>query len=118
LIFDAWVTATGRDPQRTKLTPDRRRCIDKAHTSHGLDDCLAAVQHIGADDWARGQNDRQTRFDDIQHALGSTERIERWRDQQPRQANVTPIHRDRAAVREERNQQRIAAFHRSQGIQP
>jgi hypothetical protein len=94
-IFEAWVSATGRDPHRTKLTPERQRCISRAVASHGLTDCLAAVQHIGADDWARGQNDRQTRFDDIQHALGTAERIERWSSQAPRTASVTPIRRDR-----------------------
>lgn len=82
-VFDEWVAATERAPGRTRLTPDRRRRIDKAIASHGLDDCLAAVRHIGADSWARGANDRGRRFDDIAHALGSTERLERWRDQQP-----------------------------------
>jgi hypothetical protein len=87
-IFDAWVAATERDAAKTKLTADRRRLTEKALGSHGLADCLAAVRHIGADAWARGHNDRQTRFDDLKHALGSSERIERWRDQQPReQAN-------------------------------
>lgn len=83
-IFDTWVTATERDPTRTKLTADRRRRIEKALSTHGLDDCLAAVTHIGADSWARGQNDRGRRFDDIEHALGNAERTERWRDQRPR----------------------------------
>jgi hypothetical protein len=85
-VFDAWVAATERDPARTKLTADRRRRIEKAIASHGVDDCSAAVRHIGQDAWARGANDRSRRFDDIEHALGSAERIERWRDQQPRQA--------------------------------
>lgn len=89
-VFDEWMAATERDPARTKLTPDRRRRIDKALDSHGLDDCLAAVRHIGADGWARGANDRGRRFDDIEHALGSAERIERWRDQQQRTIGPAP----------------------------
>lgn len=78
-VFDVWAKATDRDG-RTRLTPDRRRCIVRALKSHGMDDCLAAVRNIGADTWARGQNDRGTRFDDIKHALGDAERLERWRD--------------------------------------
>lgn len=82
-VFDAWVNATGRNPNRTKLTPDRRRRIRKALGSHGLDDCLAAVANIGRDAWAGGENDRGTPFNGIEHALGSAERIERWRDWRP-----------------------------------
>ena len=86
IVFDEWVRATGRDPKRTKLTPERRRLIAKALASHGLEDCLAAVRNIGADAWARGHNDRGQRFDGIEHALGNAARIERWRDAVPRTA--------------------------------
>lgn len=83
-VFEAWVAATERDAARTKLTEDRRRRIVKALKSHGLDDCLAAVRHIGADKHsdrcARNGYGRGQRFDDIEHALGDAERIERWRD--------------------------------------
>lgn len=97
-VFDAWVAATKRDAARTKLTPDRRRRIEKALTSHGLNDCMAAVEHIGADAWAGGQNERQRPFNDIEHALGNSERIERWRDQQPRVASIA----DHASTRARR----------------
>lgn len=86
-VFDEWVSSTDRDPKRTVLTAGRRSQIERALKSHGLDDCLAAVAHIGADHWARGGNDRGRRFDDIEHALGNAERIERWRDQEPRSRN-------------------------------
>lgn len=79
-VFDAWVTATERDPQRTKFIPERKRIIEKALKSHGLEVCLRAVTRIGKDAWARGANDRSQRFDDIKHALGNAERIERWSD--------------------------------------
>lgn len=78
LVFGEWVKATGRDPARTKLTADRRRRIVKALDSHGEEMCLAAVRNIGADPWAGGQNDRGRPFNDIDHALGNAERIERW----------------------------------------
>ncbi|MCU1500616.1 MAG: hypothetical protein JWM47_4569 [Acidimicrobiales bacterium] len=79
-VFDAWTEATRRDANRTKLLPDRRRLIEKALASHGLDDCLAAVRNIGADAWAAGANERRKPFNDLKHALGNAERIERWRD--------------------------------------
>lgn len=94
-IFDEWVTATGRPAGRTKLTPDRRRLIDKAKRSHGFDDCILAVRHIGADAWARGENDRGQRYDDIKHALGNAEKLERWRD-----ATAPPV--DERTARRER----------------
>lgn len=82
-VFEAWVAATERDPSRTKLDPDRRRLIDKRLRSHGLDDCLAAVRNIGAsigENSARDGYGRGHRFDDLKHALGKTEQIERWRE--------------------------------------
>lgn len=78
LVFDTWMKSTGRDPNRTKLTPDRRRRIKIALASHGEDMCLAAVRNIAADSWAAGHNDRGRAFNDIKHALGTAERIERW----------------------------------------
>lgn len=83
VVFAEWVTSTRRDTTRTQLTSDRQRRIEKALASHGLQDCLAAVRNIGQDDWASGQNDRGRPFNDIEHALGTSERIERWRDWQP-----------------------------------
>jgi hypothetical protein len=82
-IFETWVTATGRDRARTQLTPERRRCIDKAEKAHGVDDCLAAVRNIGASPDARNGYGRGTRCDDVKHALGDSERLERWRDFRP-----------------------------------
>lgn len=91
-VFDAWVTATERDQSRTKLDPARRRLIDKRLRSHGINDCLAAVRNIGASNGANSARDgygRGQRFDDIKHALGTSEQVERWReDQTPKQAGV------------------------------
>lgn len=90
VVFAAWVKSTGRTT-RTELDAERRRTIEKAIASHGLDDCLAAVRNIGLDAWARGANDRGRRFDDIKHALGDAERIERWRDwQRPAHSAESP----------------------------
>lgn len=82
-VFDEWIAVTERPPARTKLTPERRGTIKRAVASHGLDDCLAAVRNIGRSEEARSGYGRGTRFDDVKHALGSAERIEKWRDWQP-----------------------------------
>jgi hypothetical protein len=76
-VFEEWKRATERT-DRVVLDAKRRGAIKKALKEHGLEVCLAAVRNIGADAWARGANDRGQRFDDIQHALGSAERVERW----------------------------------------
>lgn len=82
-VFDEWVCATERDAKKTVLTGERFRLIEKALVSHGAEACLKAVRNIGHDPWARGANNRKRRFDDIKHALGNAERIERWRDWTP-----------------------------------
>jgi hypothetical protein len=96
-VFDEWVDATERDPARTKLTDDRRRRIIKALKTHGVEDCVAAVRNIGADKHAEkcarnGYGRQGQRYDDIEHALGDTERIERWRDATPA-AVAAPVKR-------------------------
>lgn len=95
-VFDQWVIATKRSAAKTKITPDRQRRIKVALKSHGVEDCLAAVTNIGQDSWAMGHNDRGRPFNDIDHALGDAERIERWRDWKPpvpatANGNVHPI---------------------------
>jgi hypothetical protein len=97
-IFEAWVSATGRDRARTQLTPERRRCIDKAVKAHGVDDCLAAVRNIGSSPDARNGYGRGTRCDDVKHALGDAERMERWRDFRPVTATATARGNGRPAM--------------------
>jgi hypothetical protein len=92
LVFDEWVRATGRSAAKTKLSGERKRCIQKALASHGLDDCLAAVCNIGSSAEARAGYGRGQRYDDVQHALSSAERIERWRDWTPPLAVVGRVH--------------------------
>lgn len=88
-VWDAWIAATGRTAQ-TVMDAKRKRIIDQALKSHGLADCLAAVRNIGADPWAGGANDRGKPFNGVEHALGSAERIERWRDETPKPLRGVP----------------------------
>lgn len=109
LVFDTWVSSTRRNRARAKLTDDRRRRIEKALASHGLQDCLAAVRNIGADSWAAGENDRGRPFNDIEHALGSTKRIEEWRDR-------APVLCDDRAARRARRGQALAGMLAGEGV--
>jgi len=112
-VYAAWAVATGRDQGRTKLTPDRRRTIQRALKSHGLEDCIRAVKNIGRDSWAGGENDRGRRFDDIKHALGDAERIERWRDHEPGSARADGMSlAERVAASERRIERQIAEANR------
>lgn len=100
MVFEAWVTATDRHASKTKLSSERKRCIQRALNSHGLDDCMAAVRNIGASVEARTGYGRGQRYDDVQHALSNAERIERWRDWKAplpaaAAANVHPVGRGR-----------------------
>jgi hypothetical protein len=106
-VFDEWVASTQRDAARTKLTPDRRRRIARALAAHGLDDCLAAVRNICRSTEARTGYGRGTRFDDVDHALSTPARVEKWRDYQPGQVDVDTARRQRrlaalTALHEER----------------
>lgn len=90
-VYEAWLTATNRDPAKTKLTPDRKTCIQRALKEYEPAECLAAVRNIGACVEARnGYGKPGHRYDDIKHALGSGERIERWRDWKAPQRGATP----------------------------
>ena len=119
-IYDAWLTATERNGAKTHLSPKRKQQIKAALKSHGYDDCLMAVENIGRSTEARTGYGRGTRFDDVSHALGNAERIEKWRDWKPPQA-LTVVNGTGSggvvAAREARFEERAAAAERAYGGQ-
>lgn len=80
LVFDAWVTATGRDAARTKLTDKRRRLIRKALADYSLEDLVAAVRGWKHSPHHRGENDRDTVYNDLELLLRDAQHIEKFRD--------------------------------------
>lgn len=66
VIFDFWVSSTGRDPKKTKLTDDRRRAVrarlDEGYTAERI---CRAIEGCASDPWNRGENERGRRYDDL-----------------------------------------------------
>jgi hypothetical protein len=79
-VFDAWVTAAGKDAARTKLTPERQRLIRKALRSYPDDELIDAVRGWRHSPHHRGENDRQTVYNDVSLLLRDAAHIEKFRD--------------------------------------
>lgn len=90
-VFGAWVEVTGRDRARTKLTKDRKDRIARALKDYPEEDLIDAVRGITRSAFHCGQNDRSTRYDDIQNAFKSSAHIEQFRDlwRDPRSAAIS-----------------------------
>ncbi len=80
-VFAHWQTVMGKD--RAKLDPKRRRCIEAAIKSHGLETCLAAIDGCKATPFNMGQNERHTRYDDLTLILRDAKHIEDFADAAP-----------------------------------
>jgi hypothetical protein len=74
-VFDEWVSVTGRTP-RTILDDKRRRIIERAIKSHGIDTVLDAVRGWQNSAFHRGQNDTGTVYDDLGLILRDAGKIE------------------------------------------
>lgn len=79
-IFDAWVEATGRDKARTKLTKDRQRHIARALKDYPEADLIEAVRGVANSPFNMGQNDRGTKYDDLDVVLRDGKHIEQFRE--------------------------------------
>lgn len=78
IVFDAWQRSTGRT--RTHLDDKRRRLIRTALASYPVEDVIAAVDGWRHSPHHRGENDRQTVYNDLSLLLRNGENIERFRD--------------------------------------
>lgn len=111
-VFEAWVEATGRDQARTKLTADRRRRILKALKDYDEADLVDAVRGVSRSPFHCGQNERQRRYDDLELVLRDAAKIEEfrdlWRNLRPAEAQQSPGVRNVMALREMREQGRLA----------
>lgn len=81
IVFQCWCVATGRDPERTKLTSDRRRKI-AARLAEGFsaDDLCEAVKGVTLSKFHMGDNDRRQRYDDLTTVLRDGSQVEKFRD--------------------------------------
>ena len=86
VVFDAWVAATGKHPNRTRLDEKRRRIIANALKAHPVEDVLDAVVGWRHDPFYCGENDRGRAFNDLGLLLRDAEHVERFRDLARQQA--------------------------------
>jgi hypothetical protein len=80
MVFAAWVSATNRHERQTKLTPDRRKLIEKWLKSYSAADLIDATHGIVLSPFHMGKNDRGEKYDGLGHVLKNAEMIERFRD--------------------------------------
>lgn len=108
LVFDEWIAVTERTT-RTALDDKRRRIIERAIKSHGLDTCLDAVRGWQNSPYHRGENDSGTIYDDIGLILRDASKIENfarlWRNPPSAPNRARP---SRAQVQQDAT---IAAIH-------
>lgn len=80
-VFDAWVQATGRQPNQTKLTPERIQRIFKwLKIGYGVDELRAAMVGVTRSPFHMGENDRGVKYDDLLVVLKSSANIEKFRN--------------------------------------
>lgn len=79
-VFGAWQEATGK--HRAALDGKRTRLINAALKSYPLEDIVDAVQGWQHVPHNRGENDRQTVYNDLELLLRDAQHIERFRDAQ------------------------------------
>ena len=90
-VFDHWRTACNY-PQ-AKLDPKRKRTIERALKSHGLEACLKAITGCTKSAWHMGDNPDGKRWNDVELILRDAKHIEQFLAPQsspaPRQGQQT-----------------------------
>ena len=91
-VFDHWATVMGKDKKRTRLTQERKSCIEKRisegydveQIKQAIEGCAKSAHHMG-------QNDTGTVYDDLTLICRNGSKIEQFAQNI---AKVTPIRRD------------------------
>lgn len=79
-VFDAWVEATGKNPNAVKFSKERQSLINRRLKEWPIEDLLDAVKGWRHSPHHRGENDRQTVYNDLDLLLRNAKNIERFRD--------------------------------------
>ena len=78
-VFDHWVSKLGKDPQRTKLTADRRRKVQaRLRDGYGVERLKRAVDGLASSSFHLGENDQGRRYDDISLVCRNGEKVEQF----------------------------------------
>lgn len=81
-IFDYWVTTMGKCPDKTKLTPKRRRSIsNRIKDGYTIDQIKLAIKNCSMDPFSMGQNDRGKSYNDIELICRAGEKLESFFEQ-------------------------------------
>ena len=78
-VFDAWIEATGKT-DRTVFTPERRKLVAKQLKHYPVDDLVDAVKGWRHSPHHRGENERNTVYNDLDLLLRDAKHIETFRD--------------------------------------
>lgn len=79
-VFDAWVEATGKNPNQVKFSDERRRLVNARLKDWPLTDLIDAVRGWRHSPHHRGENDRSTVYNDLELLLRNAKNIEMFRD--------------------------------------
>jgi hypothetical protein len=78
-IFNYWVAAMGKNPNKCKLTPKRKKAItDRLKEGYEADDIKDAISGCRQDAWSMGANSRNKPFNDIELICRSGEKLEHF----------------------------------------
>lgn len=78
-VFDAWKESAGKNGG-TQFSPERRRLVARALKNYPLEDVIDAVRGWRHSPHHRGENDRQTVYNDLDVLLRDAKHIEMFRD--------------------------------------
>lgn len=81
-VFDYWVYVMGKDPNRTKLSPDRRRKIQSRLKEYSVDECCRAIDGCASSDFHMGRHSdsRGKQYNGIDLIFRNGEKLEGFRD--------------------------------------
>lgn len=79
-VFDAWVEATGKNAKAVKFSKERQALLNRRLKDWPLEDLLDAVKGWRHSPHHRGENERQTVYNDLELLLRNAKNIERFRD--------------------------------------
>lgn len=79
IVFNLWVETMRADRKvQPALTKLRRRKINWAVETYGLDTCLAAVRGCANSDFHMGRNSQRQEYNDIELIFRDAQRIEKF----------------------------------------
>lgn len=102
-VFAHWVWMMGKRASRVAFGPKRRRAVYVALTLYEADQLLAAIEGCASSPFHRGENDRDTAYDDIDFILRDERNIERFseRGYKLREAARRALEREAGAAQDQ-----------------